>query len=249
MDMSNEMDLAWLAGIVDGEGYIRVRAGSQNHNGNGDRTTLMCSFKLENTSMAMISRVTDILDYHEVHYSLRRTKPTALSRRANIRLEVWRKGDVLRLCQMVLPYITAKKDEFELVEGYLSKAVLLKYYTATPDDLKLPKRLQSLRWPTQGTVPLMFVAGKPKLSESSIRQSRASRSSNAPGKCRDDTRDAPRGKERVQALTKVEGSCNHHPEHFESGSRNRRGSPGSHHVPQGLETGAGGHSERGVPLN
>jgi len=44
----------------------------------------------------------------------------------------------------------------------------------------------------------------------------------------------------VQSSWKQEGA---------TGSCNRRGSPGSHHVPQGLETGAGGHSERGVPLN
>ena len=63
--------------------------------------------------------------------------------------------------------------------------------------------------------------------------------------CRDYIRDVPRDKERVQALTKVEGTCNHHQEHPRSRRRDWCGSPGTHHVPQDLRPAQGG-TPRGV---
>jgi len=146
-----EIKLSWLAGIIDGEGYVglRVLDGTKKHpNPKRSRRGLGKSIhfviKVETVNMAMINAIRVILDRVNIGYSLGKPTMKPLSTKPAIRIEVRRKNDVLRLTELVLPYSVVKKQELELLHSYLIKTVAYKYYRISERDLKLAGKMREL---------------------------------------------------------------------------------------------------------
>ena len=101
--------LAYLAGIVDGEGSISIGSYSMSSIGTPQFTTYLC---ICNTNKDMIDWLVDNFGTKCIPYT-----NNQLSK--NSRLPVWRwqiTGDkLLHICELILPYIVAKRRQVEIM--------------------------------------------------------------------------------------------------------------------------------------
>lgn len=98
--MIKATDLAWLGGIIDGEGCITARQNSIRSL--GFRVTV------ESVSTVMIDKVRNILHQCDVEYRMEGPMWRERSTRPAHRIKVDKKQDVQRLCDLILPYSVVK---------------------------------------------------------------------------------------------------------------------------------------------
>lgn len=104
---------AYLAGIVDGEGCIHARFAAQTNPAARNRNTLRIAVSVYNTHPALIKRVTECLVMLDVPFTVSAGQRVAERPGASVNVEG--KGRVFNLLQTLLPYLTAKKSQAELV--------------------------------------------------------------------------------------------------------------------------------------
>lgn len=135
--MTDLKDIAWLAGIIDGEGCFSVKRPIRRLSGEraGFQTTYQVWVVLCNTSKAMVERAVAILDGLGVkHQPVRRVWKGKRATRWQYWLHVARKDEVLRLTEALLPHLTAKRCEAEMVSWYLKRACQKPCYKTTVLD-------------------------------------------------------------------------------------------------------------------
>lgn len=136
MTKVSDADLAWLAGIVDGEGCFSVKRPivRQTYQ-QGKRTSYQLWLVICNTSEPMMRRVKKIYDALGVEVGpIRRAWKGKKATRWQFTLEVARKHTLLMLTQAILPHLTAKRDEALVVEWFLKRACATKSYKPTAFD-------------------------------------------------------------------------------------------------------------------
>jgi hypothetical protein len=147
--VATEKDIAWLAGIIDGEGCFSVKRAIRRRTGRraGSWTSYQLWIVLCNTSEPMIRRSERILRDMGVHFQpVRRVWKGKKATRWQYWLHVARKADVLSLTEQLLPHLTAKALEARAFAWFLRKACRVKQYYATVldkavlDALSLVKR-------------------------------------------------------------------------------------------------------------
>jgi hypothetical protein len=115
--MTNQTDIAWLAGIADGEGCFSVKRPSRSVH------SFVLWFVLCNTSLPMMERVARILkDAGVAHAPMRKVWKGDRATRWQYWINVSRKHELLKLTELLLPHLTAKKCEGEIVAWFLRKA-------------------------------------------------------------------------------------------------------------------------------
>lgn len=129
-------DLAWLSGIIDGEGCITARQNSIRSL--GFRVTI------EAVSTVMMGKVREVLHQCDVEYRTEGPMWRERSTRPSYRVRVDKKQAVKRLCDLILPYSVVKKAELVLIKSYLDKAAKV-YYSATEEDLTILVKLRELK--------------------------------------------------------------------------------------------------------
>ena len=134
--MVTETEIAWLAGILDGEGCITAKKPSPS--------ALTFRVTFESVSEAMIKKVRSVLDELGVDYVVDGPKRRPWSTRPSFRVRIQKKEDVLQFCDLILPFSVVKRSELELVKGFLDKAVG-HYHTATEQDLLILDQLRELK--------------------------------------------------------------------------------------------------------
>jgi len=130
-----ETDLAYMAGIVDGEGciYGHLANRKQNVAGNIDiRVTIQA------VSMAMILKAKAICEELGLTPSYAFNKIFKLSKRPAHRVDIMRKQDVQVFLQAVLPYLIVKRREAEMV---------LEWYENWGNDMRKGPRVLHLAQP------------------------------------------------------------------------------------------------------
>ena len=118
----NEVDKAWLAGILDGEGSLYMP-----RNGSGFGYAL--KLEVYNTSHELLDKVMSIYQRLGVRcnsYKVLAEKTSALTKKPVRRLCVTRRDDVLRVLSETLPHLTAKRA--------IAQAVLDLYSTRGRSD-------------------------------------------------------------------------------------------------------------------
>ncbi len=137
MTKVSEADLAWLAGIVDGEGCFSVKRPITRQGAfrNGQRTSYQVWLVICNTSEPMMLRVKRIFDALGVTGAKpRRVWKGKKATRWQHWLEIAKKHELLRVTQAILPHLTAKRDEALVVEWFLKRACGVKSYKPTSLD-------------------------------------------------------------------------------------------------------------------
>lgn len=119
--MSRATDLAWLAGLFDGEGSVSVgwQKPSPSHLAS-HRTHGRWYFHLTitNTHMATIGRARKIVGFGRVHM-----KPSLGPRRHPCATYQFDQKQAIDLLRLLLPYLVTKKEQAELI-GHLASRVL-----------------------------------------------------------------------------------------------------------------------------
>jgi hypothetical protein len=130
-------EIAWLAGILDGEGCLTTKSTSERG--------LSCVVTIESVSPTIIDEVLRILTKNGIPFFVEGPMWRKLSTRSSWRVRIHRKQAVLNFCTLVLPYSVVKKPELLLVQQFLLKASAVSYYHATDEDLQIPAKRKELK--------------------------------------------------------------------------------------------------------
>jgi hypothetical protein len=111
-----DLDLAWLAGIVDGEGCISAYWWKQTNPACPDNHSMRVSLQLSNTNAAMIRRVTEICTTHDISFGLtaNKSRGRGVIERPCVTVVIMGKGRLLKLLPLLVPHLTAKRRQAEL---------------------------------------------------------------------------------------------------------------------------------------
>jgi intein/homing endonuclease len=112
-------DLAYLAGIIDGEGSLSVRA--EQKNGGRLDIALKPYLDIVNTNMRLIQRVHTILAQAGVDCRIYTHSPAAGGRLTAYRVRMDSAHKIMKILPLVIPYLTAKRRRAELVYAFLSR--------------------------------------------------------------------------------------------------------------------------------
>lgn len=141
--MVKEIDIAWLAGIIDGEGCFSVKQPVKRGSG---RSCHQVWLVICNTSESMMTRVASIIEaLGAKRPSIRRVWKGKKATRWQFWVNVAQKDDLLRITQAVLPYLTAKKVEGEVIAWFLSRACRTKAYVRTELDKLVLESLSAVK--------------------------------------------------------------------------------------------------------
>lgn len=135
--MVSTADIAWLAGIIDGEGCFSVKRPIVRRSGkrSGYKTSYQVWLVLCNTSLSMVERAQKILRGLGIEpQPIRKRWKGKKATRWQYWLHLAKKADVLRATQALLPHLTAKKTEAEVVVWFLNRACQAKTYKTTHLD-------------------------------------------------------------------------------------------------------------------
>lgn len=135
--MVSEAQIAWLAGIIDGEGCFSIKRPIQRKSGKrvGYRTSYQVWLVLCNTSQSMVERTSEILDTLGIgHQPIREVWKGKGATRYQYWLHIARKNELLQLTEILLPHLVAKRDEALVVAWYLRRACRSKVYRTTTLD-------------------------------------------------------------------------------------------------------------------
>lgn len=112
-----QVDAAWLAGVLDGEGYTGFLR-------NGPRGSAQVRLMIINTSPQMIQKVSLILSewgitYHYLFERGEKSKKTDRMWKDRLRIVVSGSRGVRQILETLLPHLTAKRAEAECLLTYL----------------------------------------------------------------------------------------------------------------------------------
>ena len=114
--MATEIELGWLAGILDGEGCI---CGCWSNRRNGIGGNVYVEVRVESCSVAMIVKVAMICADIGVHTAVENDRFQKGATRTSHRVLVSRREDVLKLLRTIRPYLVVKQAEANVaVEFY-----------------------------------------------------------------------------------------------------------------------------------
>ena len=111
----HELDAAWLAGIMDGEGCISTTYA----NGNKSKNHYRCRVEVRNTNPFMIQRITQIMADKGIQFFLHFLKKKESYKEGLVFVVTGYKA-IQSLLQMILPHLTAKYDEAKLMAEFIS---------------------------------------------------------------------------------------------------------------------------------
>lgn len=130
--MNKSTDIAWLAGIIDGEGCFSVKNPVRRGVG---RTCHQVWLVLCNTSRAMVERAADIIEGLGCKRPrIRRVWKGKKATRYQYWLDVVGKSDLLTVTEALLPHLTAKRIEGEVIAWFLRRACRDRAYKRTELD-------------------------------------------------------------------------------------------------------------------
>ena len=117
--ISREVDLAWLAGIIDGEGNLNAVYGLRK-SGDIKRVYFVPAVRITNTDVRMIKHVSEIYAANGINFFYR---INAVSRYKNkkptwhdqLEITVGNPGNVAKVLQLVLPYLVSKQRYAEIL--------------------------------------------------------------------------------------------------------------------------------------
>lgn len=105
----NECDLAWLAGIWDGEGTFQLNQIETVRNGNL-RKHYYVSASVEMTTRLTIDKIADILDANGIKYNRHVCKKKNIKHKTAYRITVQKQTEIIVLVCQIYPYLVTKSD-------------------------------------------------------------------------------------------------------------------------------------------
>lgn len=128
----SDFEIGWLAGILDGEGYISLSVNTTH------RSIYPCC-KIASVDEPMISKIKELLDRTEIEYGFYIRKPkngNAISYTIDVRTV----KRIKKLLSIVLPHLVTKKPNAEIALRFSDIRLSLPYgHPYTEEELQLLK--------------------------------------------------------------------------------------------------------------
>ena len=160
--MVKDIDLAWLAGIIDGEGCFTLKTPVFRGEKNG-YSPYTVWLVLCNTSEDMLIDTNNILKDLGVQIKpIRKVWKGKKATRWQYWIDVVRKHDLLKTTNALLPFLRSKRDEASIVSWFLTRSCQEKVYKRTELDIEVLKTLPALKANAGKTPPdlLQFLSDK-----------------------------------------------------------------------------------------
>lgn len=118
--ISREVDLAWLAGIIDGEANLDFSTKVRTTTAGNQFTYFQPKVRITNTDLRMIRKISEIYVRHNWVFfyalnSVKRYKHRKDTWRNQMEITVSAQGSARRLLETVLPYLVNKRDLAEIL--------------------------------------------------------------------------------------------------------------------------------------
>lgn len=133
--MIHPIELAWLAGFIDGEGSFGLYSAN-------NRRTLTGMFTINNTHFSSMQMVMDLLNDMGVKFDSGMRKRACEGRKDQVWVRIRNRENIVKLMVMIEPYLVTKK---------LQVLLLLKYYEihvdntpATEEAYKIADKIKEL---------------------------------------------------------------------------------------------------------
>lgn len=105
--MTDEQELGWLAGIMDGEGCFGIYHGYQP----------VC--QLTNTSPLIINKIEEIYKKYNIQYGRYESKGIGRGK-DNTKLAIWSRESLLNLIRLILPLLQSKQEQAIIAKKFIN---------------------------------------------------------------------------------------------------------------------------------
>ena len=118
--ISREVDLAWLAGIIDGEGNIQATIQRKKSGVEGSHLYFQPQLRITNTDVRMIQKISEIYVDERIVFFYRinlvsRYKNKKPTWKDQLEITVGAKNSISKILKMVVPYLINKKKYAEMM--------------------------------------------------------------------------------------------------------------------------------------
>ena len=106
--MPQDIDIGWLAGIIDGEGCLTAR---MHYDKRDNRTRVGVRVNVSNSDVKVINKIRRVLDDLEVHYSVQERKPAKSSWKTVYHVDIQAYADVRKVLVHTINHLASNKKE------------------------------------------------------------------------------------------------------------------------------------------
>lgn len=118
---AKKTDLAWLAGIVDGEGSILIL--KNGHKGSYKGHNMVVMFHVTNTCGNIIAKTQEIIESLGVGCYIRTRENKGYKWKPSFRLDVSKFAHLKILLEAIRPYLVSKHGQADLVLRFINKRI------------------------------------------------------------------------------------------------------------------------------
>ncbi|HLM01391.1 MAG TPA: LAGLIDADG family homing endonuclease [Pyrinomonadaceae bacterium] len=114
-----DVDLAWLAGIIDGEGCFCIFTNSRK---DAINSSISANLSITNSNCLLLNRCREILDALEIKYFYQDPKNGHQRGRRVMRIKIKNYSSLQRIIELTLPFFVGKAEQAKLVLEFVSLA-------------------------------------------------------------------------------------------------------------------------------
>jgi hypothetical protein len=114
-----DVDLAWLAGIIDGEGCFCIFS---NRRTDAENPSISANLTITNSNYLLLNRCKEILDALEIKYFYHDPKNGYQRGRRVMRIRIKNYSSLRRLIELMLPFFVGKADQARITLEFVSLA-------------------------------------------------------------------------------------------------------------------------------
>jgi len=114
-----DVDLAWLAGIIDGEGCFCIFTNGRK---DATRPSISANLTITNSNSLLLNRCKEILDGLEIKYLYQDPKNGHQRGRRVMRIRIRNYSSMQRIVELTLPFFVGKTEQARLMLEFVSFA-------------------------------------------------------------------------------------------------------------------------------
>jgi hypothetical protein len=114
-----DVDLAWLAGIIDGEGSFCIFTNSRK---DASKPSISANLTITNSNSLLLNRCREILDALEIKYLYQDPKNGHQRGRRVMRIKIKNYSSLQKIVGLTLPFFIGKAEQAKLILEFVSLA-------------------------------------------------------------------------------------------------------------------------------
>lgn len=114
-----DVDLAWLAGIIDGEGCFCIFTNSRK---DAMQPSISANLTITNSNCLLLNRCREILDALEIKYVYQDPKNGHQRGRRVMRIKIKNYSSLQRIIELTIPFFVGKAEQAKLILEFVSLA-------------------------------------------------------------------------------------------------------------------------------